>query len=163
MGTIEVLMMDDLRCPECGETGKLDVMLGAKLSLSDADETVGSASALCECKSCNHIAPIRCFNPAGDGCPELAAVDDVAKWPASVIGRITALMRHYAGLAGVKVHAVDEAETDAAYVAAARERYHRDGEVEFDEGATVSFGGDPGAYVQAWVWVPQEDVVTKKQ
>ena len=22
-----------------------------------------------------------------------------------------------------------------------------------DEGATVSMGGDPGAYVQAWLWV----------
>lgn len=29
----------------------------------------------------------------------------------------------------------------------------KDGEVEVDDGATVSRGDDPGAYVHAWVWV----------
>ena len=28
-----------------------------------------------------------------------------------------------------------------------------DGELEVDENATVSMGEDPGAYVQAWLWV----------
>jgi len=43
--------------------------------------------------------------------------------------------------------------SDAAYVAAARVLYGVNGEVEVDEGAKVSRGDDPGAYVQAWVWV----------
>jgi hypothetical protein len=29
--------------------------------------------------------------------------------------------------------------------------------VDVDEGAVVSRGSDPGAYVQAWVWVPSDD------
>jgi hypothetical protein len=43
----------------------------------------------------------------------------------------------------------------------ARERYHSDGEIEIDEGATVSISADSGAYVQAWVWVddPGHDVL----
>jgi hypothetical protein len=32
------------------------------------------------------------------------------------------------------------------------EKYHRDGEIEIDEGAVCSRGDDPGCYVQAWVW-----------
>ncbi len=39
------------------------------------------------------------------------------------------------------------------YRAAAKATYHKDGEIEIDEEATVSFGDDNGAYVQAWVWV----------
>ena len=45
----------------------------------------------------------------------------------------------------------------------ARELYAKDGEVEIDDDADVSRGGDPdpspgdeGVYVQAWVWVPFE-------
>jgi hypothetical protein len=32
--------------------------------------------------------------------------------------------------------------------------YGKDGEIEIDDNADVSRGNDPGAYVQAWVWVP---------
>ncbi len=47
----------------------------------------------------------------------------------------------------------DEPELDA-YVARAREQWHRDGEVEIDDpGVIVSAGADAGAYVLAWVWV----------
>lgn len=49
---------------------------------------------------------------------------------------------------------------EPAMVQTAQERYHRDGEIEIDEGATVSRApGNPnrGAYVQAWVWVDDED------
>ena len=48
------------------------------------------------------------------------------------------------------------AERDADYVTRAREKYESEGEVEIDEEATISWGDDNGAYVQAWVWV--EDV-----
>lgn len=41
----------------------------------------------------------------------------------------------------------------AAYLQYARDRLHRDGELEFDDDATVSLGADEGAYIMAWVWV----------
>lgn len=50
---------------------------------------------------------------------------------------------------------------DAATISWARKLYHREGELEIDDGAVVSRAdGNPsgGAYVQAWVWVPDEDV-----
>lgn len=47
--------------------------------------------------------------------------------------------------------------TDAQYRAAAKRMFEREGELEIDTDATVSRGSDPGAYVQAWVWVPRED------
>ena len=49
--------------------------------------------------------------------------------------------------------------TDVQFIQRAREEYGRDGEIEIEEGAVVSRGSDrsrgsdPGAYVQAWVWV----------
>lgn len=48
--------------------------------------------------------------------------------------------------------------TDAEIRAAARRIYEREGEIEIDPGAAVSHGDDPGAYVQAWVWVYFDDV-----
>lgn len=44
------------------------------------------------------------------------------------------------------------------YVATAQEMHNVDGTLEVDEGAAVSRGNDPGAYVQAWVWVYLSDV-----
>ena len=35
----------------------------------------------------------------------------------------------------------------------ARQRHEQEGTIEVDPDAPVSLGGDPGAYVQAWVWV----------
>lgn len=62
-----------------------------------------------------------------------------------------------------KTGCVEEEDSDCGpsdedYVAAACDKYHREGEVEIDAGALVSRGEDPGAYVQAWVWVYDEDV-----
>lgn len=45
----------------------------------------------------------------------------------------------------------------AAYRATARERHHRAGELEIDDGATVSLS-EGGAYVSAWVWVSEDEV-----
>lgn len=40
----------------------------------------------------------------------------------------------------------------------AKEKYHQQGELEFEDDALVSIGDDPtGGYVQAWVWVPWEE------
>ena len=49
-------------------------------------------------------------------------------------------------------------DLDSKYIAAARRIHGREGEVEIDGGALVSYGGDPGAYVQAWVWVPADQI-----
>jgi len=53
---------------------------------------------------------------------------------------------------------VEEGPSDEAYIETARELYQREGETEIDDGAVVSRGSDPGAYVQAWVWVYESDV-----
>jgi len=44
-----------------------------------------------------------------------------------------------------------------AYRKAAARRYEREGECEIDDGALISHGGDEGAYVQAWVWVYDDE------
>ena len=41
---------------------------------------------------------------------------------------------------------------------AAALRHHRDGELEIDPGAVVSKGGDPGAYVMAWLWIDDSEL-----
>ena len=43
--------------------------------------------------------------------------------------------------------------TELRYINAARSRWHSDGEIEIDDDSTVSRGCSNGAYVQAWVWV----------
>lgn len=48
--------------------------------------------------------------------------------------------------------------TKAAYIAAARNTWHRDGEIEIDDNAQVSRDSEPGAYVQAWVRVYDHDL-----
>jgi hypothetical protein len=57
----------------------------------------------------------------------------------------------------VDLNAGDDPDVLAAYRAAARELHQDDGTCEIDDGATVSMGDDPGAYVQAWVWVPNAE------
>jgi hypothetical protein len=55
-------------------------------------------------------------------------------------------------------------EMDEKYINAARTIHGCDGECEIDEGATVSYSSDGGAYVAAWVWVPCRAVgLTKEQ
>lgn len=57
----------------------------------------------------------------------------------------------------IDLNADDDPTIIAAYRKAARELHQKDGTCEIDDGATVSMGDDPGAYVQAWVWVPDDD------
>lgn len=52
----------------------------------------------------------------------------------------------------------EESEKASQYRAAAQREYNREGEIEVDENATVSEGDDPGAYVEAWVWVSNEEL-----
>ncbi|MBV5324882.1 MAG: hypothetical protein J0626_06220, partial [Rhodospirillaceae bacterium] len=51
--------------------------------------------------------------------------------------------------------------TTAEYIQKAKKLYERDGEIEVDDNAKVSEGSDPGAYVQAWVWVPNPEAETE--
>ncbi len=43
------------------------------------------------------------------------------------------------------------------YREAAKSLHEVEGEVEIDSDAIVSISDDPGAYVQAWVWVSDEE------
>lgn len=45
-----------------------------------------------------------------------------------------------------------------AYAAALREQYPNEGDVNIDDHPAVAIGSDPGAYVQAWIWVPNESL-----
>jgi hypothetical protein len=56
-----------------------------------------------------------------------------------------------------KAQAVDP--SDAAYRAAAQAQ--ADDELEVDEDAIVSVGSDPGAFVQAWIWISNEEAGIK--
>jgi len=47
--------------------------------------------------------------------------------------------------------------SDDPYVKAAMDR-QKDGELEIDSTAIVSKGEDPGAYVQAWIWVSDDEL-----
>jgi hypothetical protein len=48
-------------------------------------------------------------------------------------------------------------KSDEWFRARAKELYYREGEIEVDDNARISFGDDGGAYVEAWVWVPLEE------
>jgi hypothetical protein len=50
-----------------------------------------------------------------------------------------------------------EEKSDDWYRDRAKERYCFNGEIEVDSNARISRGDDHGAYVEAWVWVPDED------
>ena len=51
----------------------------------------------------------------------------------------------------------DERPSDAAFHGAAKAKHHKEGSVEIDDDALVSVGDDPGAYVQAWIWVEDSE------
>lgn len=53
--------------------------------------------------------------------------------------------------------------TDEQYRAAAKRIHEEEGTVEIDSNAIVVFSGDGGAYVQAWVWVYDDDVKPPKE
>lgn len=53
--------------------------------------------------------------------------------------------------------------SDEQYRDAAEAKYGSEGSIEFADDAPVSRGGDPGAYVQAWVWVANDDVPPRKR
>ena len=50
---------------------------------------------------------------------------------------------------------------DARYREAAHRLHTEEGVCEVDDNAKISRGDDPGAYVQAWVWVENADTKRK--
>ena len=55
-----------------------------------------------------------------------------------------------------------EGKSDDWYRERAKELYCADGEIEVDSNARISRGEDRGAYVEAWVWVPDDEELTDK-
>ena len=53
----------------------------------------------------------------------------------------------------------DKNISDSQFALAAKRLHEKEGEIEVDFTADVSRGddSDDGAYVQAWVWVPNEE------
>jgi hypothetical protein len=50
-----------------------------------------------------------------------------------------------------------EGNSDDWYRERAKELYGVEGEIEVDSNAQISRGDDAGAYVEAWVWVPDDE------
>lgn len=48
---------------------------------------------------------------------------------------------------------IEQTALRSRYLPEAKAAYEEEGEVEIDDNALVSAGSEPGAYVQAWVWV----------
>jgi hypothetical protein len=44
------------------------------------------------------------------------------------------------------------------YRVAAAKKWEKEGEIEIDSDAEVSRSADNGAYVQAWVWISDDDI-----
>jgi hypothetical protein len=53
-----------------------------------------------------------------------------------------------------------DGKSDDWYRDRAKELYCVDGEIEVDSNARISRGDDRGAYVEAWVWVPDDEDLT---
>src|SRR6267378_909023 len=60
-----------------------------------------------------------------------------------------------------KSNAMANKISDTRYREAAHRLHHEEGVCEVDENAKISRGSDPGAYVQAWVWVYNADTKRK--
>jgi len=54
-------------------------------------------------------------------------------------------------------------KVEQAYVEAAKEFEHKDGECEIDSDAVVSLSDDAGAYVMAWVWVDEDSMRRRRK
>ena len=50
------------------------------------------------------------------------------------------------------------ARKNGKYREAADRLYHRDGDLEVDDGAVVSKGNDAGAYVMCWKWISNDEL-----
>ena len=51
---------------------------------------------------------------------------------------------------------------DFDYIKAARRQFSDDNIYDFDDKPQVSPGDDPGAYVQVWVWIADDDIAASR-
>ena len=56
-----------------------------------------------------------------------------------------------------------DARTNEGYIKAALKIYQQDGEVDIDQNCAISYSEDGGAYVAAWVWVPDSAVTLPRR
>lgn len=87
--------------------------------------------------------------------------DDESVDGADVVQRLNEWFGSVGGTTAAPKEATEEDPSHAIYRAAAEKKWSQDGECEVDEGATVSPSDDAGAYIQAWVWVSDEDAGIK--
>lgn len=52
----------------------------------------------------------------------------------------------------------DAVEDGADYVQYARDRLHKEGDLEIDDDCVASVGDDYGAYVMVWKWISNDDM-----
>jgi hypothetical protein len=53
-----------------------------------------------------------------------------------------------------------DVRSDEWYRDRAKELYGADGKIEVDSNALISRGDDRGAYVEAWLWAPDDEDLT---
>lgn len=98
------------------------------------------------------------FDQAGGRGVELADEIDTLRVELGYTPRVTAaLVQEGQNDAEDSKDSNGEEAIKAKYRAAARRIHHQGGELEIDDNAVVSLGSDPGAYVAAWVWVPNHE------
>lgn len=77
---------------------------------------------------------------------------------AACLGQLTVReAKNLKGLFENRITELENEETQKRWQAYRDAAPSRDGELEVDENALVSEGGDTGAYVMAWIWVPNHD------
>lgn len=82
--------------------------------------------------------------------------DRETKEPTVLFAQTAFDLLHNKVKAQMEPHNPEEFATAVQYREAAERLHGIEGECEIDGDAVVSFGDSPGAYVQAWVWVPKD-------
>jgi ribosomal protein L12E/L44/L45/RPP1/RPP2 len=70
----------------------------------------------------------------------------------------TALFAAGCGAFSKTYTAATHAPYELAAIEAARQSHEKEGELEFDDSPLVSRNPDGGAYVMAWVWIPDDEI-----
>lgn len=120
----------------------------AKLAALDFVRRMARAAVVGECQACHKVANV--LNPE---CNEHAPFEYTDEWAEEILDEWILTARDI-------VKKMDKFPTDEKMVETARRLRGRDGELEIDDDARVSrdpTNPDHGAYVQAWVWVDDED------
>lgn len=81
-----------------------------------------------------------------------AARDVVARSKCEVFVPIGAIVER------IEKQLAEQSSDEANKYRAAAQATAREGDLEVDESATVSFGDDPGAYIMSWKWIYESDL-----